>query len=277
MSVLDRGSRPRLGGLIGSELLSRYTLTIDYERRTLTLNSPGFKPSSAKFSLPLGLAMSPDGLSHPSISAEIDGVTGEFMIDTGAGGQIVISEKFQQEHSTFGPNGTVLRFVSPGGIGGPASIHMGFGKQLRIGSFVLSQPMISGIDRGNSSMGRTSYVSGLIGNGILSNFIVTIDVAGTRAYFEPVDRPHATTLFGTGMILNKPSHDSFEVLDVLKDTAAERAGLHRGDRISDVEGHPARDLALSDVHSMSATTRAALTVLPADHRKLDLTFSRLLP
>src|ERR1700744_256233 len=44
-TLVDRGSRPRLAGLIGSELLSYYAITIDYSRRTLTLRPRGFRPS----------------------------------------------------------------------------------------------------------------------------------------------------------------------------------------------------------------------------------------
>ena len=65
-TIVDRGSRPRLAGLIGAELLARYAVTIDYTRRILTLHNPGFRPRSAAFSLPLGFSMSPDGLGHPS-------------------------------------------------------------------------------------------------------------------------------------------------------------------------------------------------------------------
>jgi hypothetical protein len=276
--VLDRGSRPRLAGLIGSELLAHYVVTIDYTRRTLTLNSRGFRPQSAAFSLPLGLAVSMDGLSHPSISAELDGITGEFVIDTGASAQVIVSERFQEEHQPFAGAGTTLHFLSPGGLGGHANMRMGFGKQFRIGQFALPSPLVAGIDHGNSRMGSLSRAAGLIGNGVLSNFIITIDLAAARAYFEPVpDRAHATTVFGTGVILDKPDHDTFEVLDVLKDTAADRAGLRQGDRVVGIGGRPARDLGLSDVHAFAPKSLSALTVLTADHRKLDLSYGRLLP
>ena len=245
--VLDRGSRPRLAGLIGSELLSRYAVTIDYTRRTLTLRTPGYRPQGAKFSLPLGLAISPDGLSHPSIPAELDGIAGDFILDTGASGQVIVSEKFQETHQLFSGTGTILDFMSPGGIGGRAGMRMGLGKELHIGAFAFSPPIVAGIDRGNSTWrgSRVAHAAGLIGNGVLANFIVTLDLAAAHVYIEPVaDRPHATTIFGTGMVLDKPDRDTFEVIDVLGGSAAERAGLHRGDRLVAVAGHPARELGI---------------------------------
>jgi predicted aspartyl protease len=276
--ILDRGSRPRLAGLIGAELLSHYAVTIDYARLVLTLNSPGFKPPLAKFSLPLGFSISPDGLGHPSIVGEVDGVSSEFIIDTGSPGQVHLSERFQEEHKPFASAGKVLHFMTPGGIGGRASIREAFGKQVHIGPSVLPLPLITGVDFGDSAMRYMAVgTGGVIGNGLLAHYIVTLDVAATRAYFEPVERGHATMLYGTGLVLDKPDHETLEVIDVLKDTAAERAGLQAGQKIIAVEGHAARDLALSDAPTFAVSPRGPLTVLTADHRKLDLSFSRLLP
>ncbi len=165
--IVDRGSRPRLAGLIGSELLARYTVTVDFTRHTLILNSPGFRPQSATFSLPLGFAMSLDGFSHPSISAELDGVAGDFVIDTGAGGQVIVSDRFQRGHRPLAESGKTLQFLSPGGMGGRTNIQLGFGKRLSIGPLTLSPPVVAGgTDAGGARLGSSA---GLIGNAILSN------------------------------------------------------------------------------------------------------------
>ncbi|MEW6639389.1 MAG: aspartyl protease family protein [Pseudomonadota bacterium] len=278
-TIVDRGSRPRLAGLIGAELLAHYAVTIDYARRILTLNAPGFRPPSTQFTLPLGLAMSPDGLSHPSIAAELDGIAGDFVIDTGAGGQVVLMEKFQRDHRPF--TGATLHFLAAGGIGGRAYMRLGFGRQFRIGSFSLPMPLITGVDPGNSILGRSplAHAAGVIGHGVLSRFIVTIDRPSGRAHFEPAtDRPHATTLYGTGAVVDKPDHDAFEVIDILSGTAAERAGLRRGDRIIEIAGRSARDLAITDLHMFAPTPgRSALTLRTSDQRRFDLTYDRLLP
>jgi hypothetical protein len=280
--LLDRGARPRLAGLIGSELLARYAVSVDFQRRLLILNSPGYRPQSVAFSLPLGLIILPDGLSHPSITVEIDGVTGDFLIDTGASGQILVSEKFQQQHQPFAAIAPILRFLSPGGIGGHVNVQMGFGKRLQIGPTTLTPPVVSGVDevRGsNLGRGMASHISGVIGTAILAHFIVTIDYQSVRAYFEPVaGRPLPTALHGTGMILDKPDHEAFEILDILKGSSADRAGLRRGDRIVEVAGHPARDLSTSDVLGLSsAPAHASLAIRTSDQRRLDLAIRQTLP
>jgi PDZ domain/Aspartyl protease len=275
--IVDRGSRPRLAGLIGSELLARYAVTIDFARRTLILNSPGFRPQLSTFALPLGFAIAPDGLSHPSITAELDGVAGDFIIDTGANSQVFVSDGFQRAHRPFAKSGRTLQFLSAGGIGGRTNIQMGFGRRLRIGPLTLSPPVVAGsTDSGGARLGASA---GLIGTAILSQFVVTIDYQSARAYFAPVaGRTLPTVLHGTGMILDKPDHEAFEVLDVLAGSAADRAGLRRGDRIVEIDGHLARDLGNVDVQALSSVPAyASVTIRTSDQRRLDLAIGRLLP
>jgi PDZ domain-containing protein len=279
-TIVDRGSRPRLAGLIGPELLARYAVTIDYARRILTLRNPGFRPQSAAFSLPLGFSMSPEGLGHPSIRAELDGLAGEFMLDTGAGSQILVSEQFEREHAPLARYGKVLTFLAPGGIGGRANMRLGLGKQLRIGPLTLSPPRVASTvdaDAMNRRGSGFAHTAGIIGAGILAQFVVTLDRQAGRAYFEPVaGRNLPTVLRGTGMIIDKPEHEYFEVLDAIKGSAAERAGLRRGDRIIEVAGRPARDLSLSDASSPREGA-GSLTVRTSDRRLITLAVEQMLP
>jgi hypothetical protein len=274
--IADRGSRPRLAGLIGSELLARYAVTIDYVRRVLILNSPGFRPPSAGFALPLGYAISPDGLSHPSVRAELNGIAGEFSIDTGSGGQVFMSDQFQREHQPFADAGKTLRFRSPGGIGGRTNIRMGFGRGLSIGPATLTPPVITGsTDAGGA---RLAASAGLLGNVILSQFLVTIDYQSGQAYFASVaGRKLPSTLHGTGLILDKPDHEAFEVLDVLAGSAAERAGLRAGDRIVEVAGRAARDLGIADVQALNSSSHASVVIRTSDQRRFDLSIGQILP
>ena len=248
-TFVDRGSRPRVAGLIGSDLLAAYAVTIDYARRILTLNNPGFKPHAA-FSLPLSFAISPEGYSLPSVTAELDGVSGDFVIDTGANGEIFLSGTFERENNPFAHYRKVLTLLSPGGLGGPTNVQFGFGEHLNLGPATLTPPVVAGPT--DPADFRHSG-AGLLGAGILSQFVVTIDYRSGRAYFAPVaGRKLGSVLHGTGMAFYKPDHEGFDVLDVLAGSGAERAGLRPGDRIVEVAGQPARALSVSDVDHLSA-------------------------
>jgi predicted metalloprotease with PDZ domain len=168
-----------------------------------------------------------------------------------------------------------LSFLSPGGIGGHVSVQLGFGKLLHVGSASLSPPLFV---RPNDAKAAALHAAGLLGVGILSQFIVTIDTQSMRAYFEPVaGRTLPTVLHGTGIIFDKPDHEAFEVVDTLKGSAAERAGVHPGDRILEIDGRAARDLSLSDAQSLnSSTAHTSVTVRTSD-RRVDLAIGQILP
>jgi PDZ domain/Aspartyl protease len=281
--LVDRGSKPRLAGLIGSELLTRYAVTIDFQKRTLTLRSSGrYRPSAATIALRLGFSVSSFGMSHPSISAQLDGVEGEFLIDTGSGGNVFVSEGFQRRHAPFSRYSKVARFLSPGGIGGRLNVQAGFGQTLRLGALSMAPPLVFGADA--TAAGRPAQVSmgsrtaGIIGNGILRHFIVTLDRHAQRAYFDPVgDQALPNALYATGMILDKPDREAFEVLDVLPGTAAARAGLKRGDRIVEFSGRPARDLGYRDISTFGRNSGPKVAIRTADQRRIELTFGKILP
>jgi predicted aspartyl protease len=273
--IVDRGSRPRLAGLIGANLLSRYAVTIDYQHRTLTLNSPGFRPQ-AGFALPLGYAISPDGLTHPSIKAELDGVTAEFVLDTGSGGQVFLSDAFAHAHPSFALSGKVFSFLGAGGLGGPLNEQLALGKHLQLGAATLAPPAIN---RPGSGASFGLHADGLLGAVVLSQFIVTIDYGSGHAYLEPVaGRTLPPILRATGMIFDKPDHEAFEVLDVLLGSGAQRAGLRRGERVIEVAGKAARDLSAADVASLSSfPAHTSLSVRTSDQRRLDLAIGQILP
>jgi membrane-associated protease RseP (regulator of RpoE activity) len=140
----------------------------------------------------------------------------------------------------------------------------------------MSPPTIMGPSNAADFRMKTA---GLLGVGILAQFVVTVDYQSGRAYFEPVPgRTLPTVLHGTGIIFDKPDHESFEVLDVLKGSAAERAGLHRGDRIVELAGRPARDLSISDAQQLNGSPgHGPLTVRTFDQRRLDIAIGQILP
>ncbi|WP_198586451.1 aspartyl protease family protein [Methylosinus trichosporium] len=272
--IVDRGSRARLAGFIGSELLMRFAVTIDFKQRLLTFNALGFRPPSSQFALPLGMSISPEGLSLPSVQAEVDGVAGEFVLDTGSTGEVFVSRAFQRSRA-FGGRGKSFRFLGAGGIGGPAHVSLGFGERLRLGPLSLSPPMIMG-SMDEAGFAVPPSIAGLIGYGVLRLFVVTIDYQAGRVYFERIAGRELPTAFrSAGMMLDKPDHDAFEILDVLAGSAAERAGLRRGDLIVEVGGRSARDLGISDLSVRDS--EETLLVTTSDRRSYDLAIEKLLP
>jgi len=282
--LVDRGSRPRAAGLIGSNLLKRYSIRIDYRHKSLTLFPPGqFQPPSDGFSLPLIMQFSPDGLALAAVPAEVDGTVGQFAIDTGSPNDIHLFSSFEREHRLFDGYGPVLDFMSPGGICGRLEILEARGKRIAIGSAVFPAPMLSRpanvrIENSHRSAAEEN-LAGILGNHILARFVVSIDYPAGRAYFEPSGKsPAPSPIEGTGVIVDKPRHDAFEVIDILPNTAAARAGIQRGDIIVETAGHPARDLSIGDFYKLGADlSRKTLDIETSDSRRFVLAIGQELP
>jgi hypothetical protein len=282
--LVDRGSRRRAAGLIGSNLLKRYAMRIDYRHRSLTLFPAGqFQPPSDGFSLPMTMQMSPDGLALASVPAEVDGVVGQFAIDTGDPGNIDLFAHFEREHHLFDGYSPTLDFMSPGGIGGRVEILVARGKRIGLGPVVVPTPLLSRPanlrKRAFHRSVAEEFLGGMLGNSVLARFVVSIDYQSGRAYFEPSGKfPGPSPMEGTGVIVDKPRHDAFEVIDILPDTAAARAGIQRGDLIVEAAGHPARDLSLGDFYRLNQDlSRKTLDIQISDSRRFVLAIEQELP
>jgi predicted aspartyl protease len=143
--IVDRGSKPRLAGLIGPELITRRIVTIDYRKRMMTLHPSGqVRPGPNAIVSRLGFSVSPEGLGHLSVRASIGDVEGEMLIDTGATGGVFLNERFITAHNPFRPGGKTIRFFSPGGVGGLLQMQAGIGTTFRLGTAVFNAPLIHG-------------------------------------------------------------------------------------------------------------------------------------
>lgn len=301
-ALVDRGARPAAAGLLGSELLRVYVIRIDYANRQLTLIPAGaFRPPSDGFVLPLSVSVTRRGKADALLSAEIDHVPARLIVDTGAGGQVHIAAHFEGEHQLFAHYPKTLRALTAGGVGGHAPMRFGLGQSFMLGPVSFSTPFVTTPDddgvpivtkdtsapRGfarryeskQSEFGPIFFSDGLIGNGVLAHFIVTLDYKNGRIYFEaPRDMVLMKTWQNTGLFVDKPDHDGFEIIDVLPGTPGERAGLHRGDRIIVVNDHPARELGMADFGPRSEGGAPAILKLEtADGRRVELALAQLLP
>ena len=282
--LLDRGSRPRIAGLIGAEFFDQFVVRIDYTKRTLRLYPQGnFHFDGSGFTLPLtsevsgGVARGPH-LQIGTIPMTIDGVAGDFIVDTGAGGQVNLQPAFMQ-HNGLGSNyPNPVRFLSPGGIGGHFEAAMALGKIVSIGTLKLSTPLVL-FPTDERSVPMSRRYAGAIGGAFLRNFVVTLDFRGQHIYFESTGQTQLTqAVFGTGLILDKPRHTDFEIIDILAGSGAEQVGVRRGDRIVKIEGQPASDLGLPDFAKLNQNpARQILHIETEDGRPYDLRVAQILP
>lgn len=278
--IVDRGSRPRAAGLLGSEILSRYAVRIDYRAKTLKLVPlDSFEPPAESIAVPLDIVIDRNGLALATFSAEIDGIAAQFTLDTGNSGQIRLNPEFEYSHRLLDKCAKLLELDQPA-LGGRVRIQTGIAGHLKLAGVDLMAPVVSrpaNFGHRQSWRGRVTG-DGLLGGSVLSHFIVTINYKNQHAYFESLGRPQLSRgAFGIGISFDKPNHESFEVVDVEPGSPADKAKLRPGDRIMKVNGNSASDFSIGDFRDLSSPQLKSMVLDTADGRHFDIPIVQLLP
>lgn len=248
-------------GILGYEVPKRAVMVIDYAKGVMTLIKPSaFKPPADAVAVPFKFD------EHiPMVEATIDGIKGEFEIDTGARSALTVMGPFAEaNHLTERYHAT--RSATAGyGVGGPAKELLARAGELKIGGITLKQPvtLIAGGKRGAGAAARTA---GNIGGDLLRRFTVTLDYGHQVIYLQPNAAFDTADLFDrSGLWLMHEPDGSVSIADVTSGSGGEAAGLKVGDHIVGVDGAQAGDLKLSDLRDKLKGTPGTKVTFAVSH------------
>lgn len=249
----------RFDGLVGYEVFKRFVVKIDYADRKLTLmRAHDFKPADAGTAIPFTF------LGHiPGVEGSIDGLKGEFEIDTGSRAALTLWGPFVKAHDLVSRFHASAPTVIGWGVGGSARGRVARGGKLMIGSVAVHDPLLE-LSTATQGAGAARYVAGNIGGEILRRFTVTFDYANQHLYLKPNEHYGTPMNYDrSGMWVNA-GRSGFVVKSVMPGGPAAEAGLEVGDLITAVNGKPAASVALSDLRRMLSDeapgTHVTLTV-----------------
>jgi len=187
-------ARGGIDGALGYDLFSRFAVTIDYQKKTLTLADPAGAPAQTDdLSVPLRLET-----RTPSVAAAVDGKKpGRFLIDTGDSGAVHLFQKYARANGLLpaadDPNAQTVEGL---GIGGVIKEIVTPDHRLTLGGLTLTQVPLAAIGGG----GITDVLdqAGGIGNAVLRKFVVTFDYAHSRLRLRKA--PGFTPSLGSGPV-----------------------------------------------------------------------------
>ncbi len=267
----------RFDGLVGYEVFKRFVVQIDYAAQTLTLMRPeDFKAADAGTPVPFTFLG-----RIPGVKGSIDGLTGEFEIDTGSRAALSLWTPFVKANDLDSRYTTTPQTVVGWGVGGSASGRVTRGGTLMIGSVSVHNPVVE-LSTATQGAGADKYVAGNIGGEILKHFTVTFDYANQTIYLKPNKNYGAPMNYDrSGMWING-TNGGFEVKAVMTGGPAEQAGLKPGDVITAVNGKPADSLTLYNLRGMlrdgTPGSRMKFTLgKGGDARTVTLVLRRLIP
>jgi hypothetical protein len=242
------------GGLIGYDFAKRSVVTIDYGLRLITFTKPeSFHPPEGATRLSLRFGSKTSAL----VSARIDGISGEFDLDTGNAAALLLYRPFAEKSGLLekyrSGHGASVR-----GVGGKAGAVFFAPAQFDISGLTPSNT-VAGIMLSKTGGGAEEHVAGNIGNAILRQYKVTLDYGNEAVYLEgdPTYRadldwtyapnPQASKNRGeSGNVgfsgLRHRSGGPVEIMGITPNGSASRAGVRRGDWILAVNGAEVKDL-----------------------------------
>lgn len=234
-------------GILGYELFSRFIVEINYSNRTVTFNDPAHykvKRRFSEFDLPII-----DTKPYLITNFTLKGSTvhkGTFMVDTGASHSFLIDP--HSDSSYYIPQPSIYSHLGRG-LGGELFGHISRINQVLLSPYSFSNVIATFPDSASYQVNNT-FRNGTIGGGLLSRFTVVFDYIHEKLYLKKgkaYKKPFEYNLSGLIVRAKGLRLDDYEIVEVRKGCAAERAGALEGDEIITINGRYTNNLKLSEV------------------------------
>jgi predicted aspartyl protease len=228
----DFGSYP-LSGFIGTPLLEKMAVKLDYVHRQIT-----FTPSE-QFSYSGAGTVLPFNARH--LTAKVDGLEQSFFVDTGTKPGITLGTLTCNTYGLSERYAASAPSVTDWGAGGAVRTQLARDRLVELGDVQLHDtPLYLSVQKA----GSLASTEGHIGAGLLSRFDVTFDTARSRIILEKNSSfDHQERYDRLGMWLSQEG-DHFTVFDVVKGGPADVAGVKAGDVVLEIDNAPTANLVL---------------------------------
>lgn len=223
----------KIDGIIGYSFLSRYIVRINYDSMQVSVSTRG----SIKYPRG-GYLLRPLLVNIPVTNVtvkDVNEVNARFYFDTGAGMCILLSSDFVEDSMILRKKGKWYDSQAEG-LGGKAHMKQGVVRQVKLGPYKFRNvPAYIFDDEYNIT--SYPYLGGLLGNDLLRRFNLIINYEKRDIHLTP--NSHYREQFdysytGLGMYF---IDGVIKIMDVMKGSPAEKAGLKEEDVIMAVQNN----------------------------------------
>ena len=233
-----------IDGMVGFETAARYVMSIDYAHKTMTLTMPGPNVKPGGTSVPFVFVQ-----TVPQVNAVVDGLPGQFIVDTGNRNALVLYTPFVDHNGLRAKYAPKVAGVAGYGIGGPTTAQLTRVASVQIGGVDIAN-VLTGLSQDTSGALADPFISGNVGGGLLGRFTVTLDYRNRLMYLEKnADFNTGPTGDRSGLVL-VAGRAGIRAIGVLSNTPASEAGIQTGDIIVTVNGTPAGDVGLLVIRAL---------------------------
>ncbi len=166
--------RKHFAGLLGAPILMRYTVQFDFPAKVMRLFNPArYAPPAGAVTVPFEL-MDDLPVVHVTVDAGTGPIDARLMFDTGASAVIDLNRPFVEKHKLVAAMPDAAATDRPAALGGTAPFLYGVGRSATLGGLTIEKPRL-GLSRATSGSSSRSERDGVVGNGWLQGYVVTVD------------------------------------------------------------------------------------------------------
>lgn len=235
--VVEHGfPEPIVGGL-GYEMLEQVALRVDFVRKQIAVwNGADFHYRGHGHAVPFVLQQ-----HVPFVTGAVDGIPGEFVIDTGAEDSLSLNTPFVKRNDLVGKYAARLYGFAGEGVGGRENAYFVRVRKLDLGGIAVHS-MVTELSQDTSGATSELSVAGIVGIGILKRFNVVFDYRNRVLYLEKNRNYNRPGVFNRAGFAPRITAEGLKVISVFQGSPAGDAGIAPGDLILAINGRPSRAL-----------------------------------
>ncbi|RME99363.1 MAG: PDZ domain-containing protein [Bacteroidetes bacterium] len=241
-------------GIIGADLLRRFVVKIDYQRRKITLQDPSrFRPPRPTdyHKIPVDFSRHKPYITLSGDVFDYQGQQLKLLMDTGANLSLLLYTNRQDSLAAL-PDNLIPTHIGMG-LGGQLNGFVGRTARVELGDYTLQNVLTNFQDVTSLLTIDSSLLNdrhGIIGNKILDRFTLIIDYIREEVYAR--SNRHFTDEFvydrsGLSLAANTAGGLHYIVIYVTPNSPAAEAGIQVGDEIRRINGLPTYILSLEDI------------------------------
>ncbi|MDQ6480117.1 aspartyl protease family protein [Dyadobacter sp. LHD-138] len=242
-------------GIIGYEIFDSFVVTLDFDRKELTLTTPSKYQYNAKKGdkLPILIHNTKPYLGADTRISGKDYNGLRYMIDTGAGNALLIDHSSKKEIPMPTP---VIQSREGLGLNGAVKGSMGRIDGIKLGTYDLKNVLASFPDSlaFGLKMADRDDRQGSIGCELLRRFKVTFNYRRHYMVIKPVKsrlkERFEYNMSGLDILAAGENLDTYFIDHVNENSPGAKAGLKKGDQILYIDGTSVKDMNISEVYQL---------------------------